>query len=206
MAAEHTRGKGTAASTQPSARAYLVALFVVYLLLLIWVVLWKLNVPWIGGDRAIKLVPFARTGEAGASAPVEVLVNLMIFIPLGVHVGLLAPARACWTAIGAAAGTSLALEATQYVLAVGRSDITDVLVNTAGGLIGLGVLALAQRRLQARTAKVMTRICSIGTAVTVLSAGLYLTSPWQPVHTHDVGSLSNLHAPGNRSPAAPRHG
>ena len=37
----------------------LVALFVIYLVLLVWTVLWKLNVPWIGGDTMIKLVPFA---------------------------------------------------------------------------------------------------------------------------------------------------
>ena len=35
------------------------------------------------------------------------------------------------------AGTSFLLETTQYVLAIGRSDITDVLTNTAGGLLGL---------------------------------------------------------------------
>ena len=34
------------------------------------------------------------------------------------------------------AGTSFLLETTQYVLAIGRSDITDVLTNTAGGLLG----------------------------------------------------------------------
>lgn len=45
----------------------LVALFVVYLVLLSWVVLWKLEVPYVGGGalRRIKLVPFAPTAEAG---------------------------------------------------------------------------------------------------------------------------------------------
>ena len=37
------------------------------------------------------------------------------------------------------AGTSFLLETMQYILAVGRSDITDVLTNTAGGLLGLAV-------------------------------------------------------------------
>ena len=31
----------------------------------------------------------------------------------------------------------------QYILAVGRSDITDVLTNTAGGLLGLAVYSLS---------------------------------------------------------------
>ena len=47
------------------------------------------------------------------------------------------------------AGASLGLEVAQYVLAVGSSDITDVVVNTAGGLAGIGLLALARRRLRA---------------------------------------------------------
>ena len=33
----------------------------------------------------------------------------------------------------------------QYILAVGRSDITDVLTNTAGGLLGLAVYSMAAR-------------------------------------------------------------
>ena len=43
------------------------------------------------------------------------------------------------------AGTSFLLETTQYVLAIGRSDITDVLTNTAGGLLGLIVYLMVVR-------------------------------------------------------------
>ena len=43
------------------------------------------------------------------------------------------------------AGTSFLLETTQYVLAIGRSDITDVLTNTAGGLLGLIVYLMVAR-------------------------------------------------------------
>lgn len=34
---------------------------------------------------------------------------------------------------------SFALECSQYVLAVGRFDITDLITNTTGGLVGIGV-------------------------------------------------------------------
>ena len=34
------------------------------------------------------------------------------------------------------AGISLLLEITQYILAIGSSDITDLITNTAGGLLG----------------------------------------------------------------------
>jgi glycopeptide antibiotics resistance protein len=183
-----------------AARRSLLPLFAVYLALLVWTVLWKLHVPWVGGDTMVKLVPFVRTSEAGASAPVEVAVNLVLFVPFGVYLGLLAPARP-WTAALALAGSSLALEVAQYVLAVGRSDTTDVVANTAGGLVGLGLLALARHGLAARTACVMLRVCAVATVLAVFAGGLYAVSPWRPVHVRDVGPLSRADAPGGPSDA-----
>jgi glycopeptide antibiotics resistance protein len=181
-------------------------LFAAYLVLLVWVVLWKLEAPWAGGDRNIKLVPFVRTRGAGASAPVEVAANLALFIPFGLYVGLLQPARRPASAIVpvavGAAGTSLALEVGQYVLAVGRSDTTDIVVNTVGALVGLGLYALARQRLGAGTVSALTRTCAVGTAFALLCAGLYLGSSSRIVHVRDVGPLSQVDGPGDRRPAA----
>ena len=149
--ARHLRYGTGGPGARSLARASLVALFVVYLLLLGWIVIWKLESPWVGGDRAIKLVPFLATGEAGASAPAEVFVNLVLFVPFGLYLGLLAPSRPWWRVATTVVGGSLALESTQYLLGVGRSDVTDVVVNLVGGLAGLGLLALAGVRLQRRT-------------------------------------------------------
>jgi glycopeptide antibiotics resistance protein len=81
------------------------------------------------------------------------------------------------------------------VLAVGRSDSTDVVVNTAGGLVGLGVAAVARHVSGAPAARAMTRACSVATAVALVVAGLYLASPWQPVHGRDVGPLARVDLP-----------
>src|SRR5690606_8718248 len=129
----------------PAQRALLCVLLAVYLVLLVWVVVWKLEVPHSGaaGTRLLKLVPFVSTAEYGSSAPREVLANLLLFTPLGLYLGLLTP-RGAWSRVaGAGAATSTALEAAQYALAVGSADTTDVIVNTAGGLAGLALLALA---------------------------------------------------------------
>ncbi|GAA1723449.1 hypothetical protein GCM10009809_19160 [Isoptericola hypogeus] len=160
-------------------RAALVAGLVVYLALLAWIVLWKLEVPWVGegAQRVVKLVPFAPTAGSGASAPGEVLVNLLLFVPVGLYLGLAAPAWPWWRSAAAVAGVSLVLEAAQYALAVGRSDATDVVVNTAGGLVGFGLLALARRGLGARAARVMTRVCSVVTVLALLASGLFVASP-----------------------------
>ena len=128
-------------------RKTLIALFVIYLALLVWVILWKAHLPFIGRDdmREIKLVPFVSGEGYGSSAPVELLVNLLLFVPLGMY---LAALRARLPAL-IVIGVSVALEIAQFVLATGSSDVTDVIVNTAGGLIGLGLFTALRPKLPA---------------------------------------------------------
>lgn len=171
--------------TQPAVpRGTLMASLVCYLLVLVWAVLWKFEVPHIGsgGLRVIKLVPFGADSDATASFPLEVAANLVLFLPLGLLLGLLVPrhwpARTLWWGVaGVSAAVSLALETAQFVLAVGVSDITDVLVNTAGGLAGLGALMLSRRAFGARAEPVMGRICVAGTALALITAIAVLVSP-----------------------------
>ncbi|PII85838.1 hypothetical protein BMH32_10870 [Leucobacter sp. OLJS4] len=178
-----TRAAGRPGRRSVSRNA-LVASLGVYLLVLTWAVLWKFEVPYIGagGLRVIKLVPFGADNDATASFPLEILANLVLFLPLGWHLGLLAPQRwskprALWVAAGASAAVSLLLETAQFVLAVGVSDVTDVLVNTAGGLAGLGILGLARRALGGRAAPVLGRSCVAGTALALVLAVAVLVSP-----------------------------
>jgi glycopeptide antibiotics resistance protein len=175
----------------------LVVLVVVYLVLLAWIVLWKLEVPYVGGGalRQIKLVPFAPSGGAGASAPFDIVANIVLFVPFGLYLGLLEPSWPWWKATGAVAGASLVLEVAQYVLAVGSSDVTDIVLNTAGGLAGIGLLALARRRLQARTATVMTRVSSIGTLLTLLAIGIFVASSLRYAPPRGVAVVSTHFVP-----------
>jgi len=196
--------KRLAASPRNLTKPRLVVLFVVYLILLGWLVLWKLDVPFVGGvQRVIKLVPFAPSGDEGASAPFEVVANFALFIPFGVYLGLLAPWWAWWKTAGTVAGASLATEVTQYVLGIGSSDITDIIVNTAGGLAGYGLLALAHRRFRESTPAVMTRVCSIGTVLAVLGSAVFIASPLQyapprdtPVRSAHSGDFGSASSPG----------
>ena len=153
-------------------------MFAVYLVLLAWTVLWKLHEPFIGRNdmREIKLVPFVASGGFGASAPFEVAMNLVIFVPFGVYLGMLAASWPVWRTLAASAACSVTLEAAQFLLASGSSDVTDVIVNTTGGLVGLGLIAVARRRLRARTAVVVTRFCVIGTALAVVLVGVHIAS------------------------------
>jgi len=172
---------GEHAGQRVGERAIVVVLFVVYLVLLTWLVLWKLEVPWIGEaallPRPVKLIPFLPSAEDGASKPLEVIANILLFVPFGIYLGLLAPRWQWWTAAGVFVGASLVLEVTQHLISIGSFDTTDLIVNTAGGLAGLGLLALARRRFRARTAAVMIRICSIGAVLSVLAIAIFIASP-----------------------------
>ena len=125
-------------------RALVVAVLVVYLVLLVWLVVWKLNEPFVGtaADRHLKLIPFVATSTAGASRPIEVIGNVLVFVPYGILLGLLRPSRP-WLSTAAIAATSCAFEIAQYVLAVGVTDTSDVIANTAGGALGLVLARLA---------------------------------------------------------------
>jgi len=158
-----------------------VVLFAVYLVLLAWTVVWKLDMPYVGAaallPRPIKLIPFLPSQDAGASAPVEVLANVLLFVPFGIYLGLIAPRWPWWGWTGVFLGTSLALEVAQHLLSTGSFDTTDVIVNAVGGLAGVALLALARRRLQARTTAVVTRVCVIGTVVSLVAIAIFVASP-----------------------------
>jgi hypothetical protein len=69
------------------------------------------------------------------------------------------------------------LELVQYVLAVGRSDLSDVVANTAGGVLGLALVGLVHLRLRDGTGTVMTRVCAAVTLLSVAAVGLFVASP-----------------------------
>ncbi len=162
-------------------RIALIVAFVVYLALLTWVVLWKLEAPWIGEAaglvRPIKLVPFAPSGDAGASAPAEMLINLVLFVPFGLFIGALAPIWSWWKAGVAALGASLLLETVQHLISTGSFDTTDLVVNTVGALLGWAIFLAVRRRAGERTAAVMTRVCVIVCALALTAVIAFVVSP-----------------------------
>ena len=80
-----------------------------------------------------------------AFIPALGLVNLLLFVPLGIYLAALGARYIPLMVVG----VSVALEIAQFVLATGSSDLTDVIVNAVGALIGLGLFALLRPRLPA---------------------------------------------------------
>ena len=116
----------------------------IYLILLTWLILFKLQLP-LGGwvpYRSLNLVPFGASLIVNGAVDVqEILYNGLVFLPFGLYLGMLQPRRSWWKNLLVMAGVSLAYETLQYLLAIGASDITDLLMNTAGGAVGLLVFS-----------------------------------------------------------------
>ena len=127
---------------------FVTILFLIYLALLVWIILFKLqfSISDLDKIRSINCIPFHYDKEIGAAFHLtEVLENFLIFVPMGIYLQMLMPKVKLYAKIMMIAGTSFLLETTQYVLAIGRSDITDVLTNTVGGLLGLIVYLMVAR-------------------------------------------------------------
>ena len=121
----------------------------VYLLVLVWVVLLKIHTGDFGdlvGRRSVNLVPFGGTGTGGLGSS-ELAVNVLAFVPLGVFAHLAARRRSVARVFLPVVAVSVGFELVQYVVGIGASDVTDVLTNSAGGLVGIGIAWLGLRLL-----------------------------------------------------------
>lgn len=114
--------------------------FALYLILLIWLVLFKLEprfwaLPQTG--RSLNLIPFgASMMQNGGISLSEIIYNALFFVPLGIYLSLLNITAKAWQGILIGLAISIACEAVQYLFKIGASDITDVLMNTLGTTIG----------------------------------------------------------------------
>lgn len=143
----------------------------IYILVLFWIILFKgqMSLEHLPHIRNINLIPFGEmlilNGEPNFN---EVFSNMLIFVPLGLYLAMLNFGRSQWVQILAAAVVSLVLETLQYVLAVGASDITDLLANTLGGVIGVGLYALCTMLFKGRADKILLIFATIATVIFII--------------------------------------
>ena len=118
------------------------ALFVVYLVLLIWLVLFKLklNLPLLFQDqqRSLNLLPFEAPAIVNGRINYgEMILNCVIFIPFGLLLNANFKKVSFLPKLAIIFAFSLLMELLQYIFAIGATDITDLITNTLGGFIGL---------------------------------------------------------------------
>lgn len=109
---------------------------VIYVLLLTWIIVFKfrLKLDDLKYIRSVNIIPFKSNGMVNGIR--EIFVNLVLFIPFGMYLEYLFKNKKI-SNIVIIILTSLCYEVLQYILHIGVSDITDIIMNTFGGVIGM---------------------------------------------------------------------
>ena len=95
---------------------------------------------WTGYDLTLD---YSRMFQKSGEGPAEIFSNIAVFVPFGFFLGewLASSNRTgSWRRVGlvtlAAFGLSLCIECLQLVLHVGFFEVTDLVMNTVGGVLG----------------------------------------------------------------------
>lgn len=111
-------------------------LFFIYFIFLTWIIIFKMETDLkdflnVTNYRIINLKPYAYMN------PIEVGLNILIFLPFGIYSSIIFNKTTTFTKILYGLFLSFLFETTQYVFAIGTSDITDLIDNTIGTIIGI---------------------------------------------------------------------
>ncbi len=127
-------------------------LIVIYLLVLIWILLFKFGVRFSYMEtRSVNLIPFSDflypTERTSLS---EFILNIIIFLPLGSYSGILFNRWSYTRKIFFFFSVSLIFEALQFILKIGAFDVTDIITNTFGGFVGLLIWLVIEKLFRKR--------------------------------------------------------
>lgn len=141
-------------------------LFAIYLFLIIWIILFKLSVSieQLPHFRSFNLIPFYYPNETTYQIK-EVLENMIIFIPFGLYLKTLNINSERTVFLGFL--LSLSLELSQYIFGIGASDITDLITNTIGVLVGVGLYYLLKKIFKETTNKIILALATITTILII---------------------------------------
>jgi glycopeptide antibiotics resistance protein len=157
-----------------SSKNLTLVLFVIYFALLAGVILFKINIPIYraGEMRKINLIPFSIAGnETGYLSWSETAQNIIVFVPLGIYFSMLFRKKSFVRKVLLIALVSAAFEVTQFILAIGITDITDVITNTSGGVIGIVLYFLLKKILKRKAHLFINAIALFVTAAALLYIG-----------------------------------
>ena len=152
-------------------------LFAVYLLILVWILLFKMSfsLDELYKSRSINLIPFMGSVIVNGRIYInEIIDNILVFIPLGIYICMLKEDCSILRKISVGFFISLGIEVLQFVLAIGATDITDLLGNTFGGIIGIGVFYLFSKVFKNKTNKIINTLALIVTILLVSMISILL--------------------------------
>ena len=155
-----------------SANKLTIVLLAIYLIVLFWILLFKLGVRFsYMENRQVNLIPFREALVINGKIDFgEIIMNVIIFVPLGLYAGVLFKKWNFLKNIFCFFLISLIVEGLQFILRVGAFDITDTITNTLGGVIGLTAFKAIQKVFQSsvKAQKSINIIAAVGTVLMIL--------------------------------------
>lgn len=149
----------------------------IYSTVLFWIIVLKLNISFTyKGTQNVNLIPFREpllyNGQIDYN---EIFLNILIFTPLGLYVGILFKKLRIARKIFSFFMVSLFCEVCQFILKIGAFDITDIINNTFGGIIGLMFFKVLEKAFNSpvKAQKLINIIATICTII-IVSTLLYL--------------------------------
>lgn len=172
--------------------------FIVYLLVLVWVITLKCNMEWpiyvsrmmMGGmsipERAEwSFCHFRFNGDGpfySKDAIEDMLVNVVLFLPVGMTLPMAFEKKKYLKAPLAAFGLSLAFEISQFFNTIGGFAYIDLITNTLGAIVGMIVLHFLLKVIKPDVARVILTVFTVifgiiviyGTVNTINNIHIYL--------------------------------
>ncbi|MDQ2753086.1 MAG: VanZ family protein [Bacteroidota bacterium] len=148
-------------------------LFAIYLIALFWILLFKLGVhfSYMGKIRSINLIPFSEPLILNGKTDFgEIILNILIFVPLGLYAGILFKQWSFGKKLFFFFLISLLIEGLQFILRLGASDVTDIITNTLGGIIGLMAFTAIEKvfKNSVKAQRFINIIAAIGSVLIIL--------------------------------------
>jgi glycopeptide antibiotics resistance protein len=143
-----------------------IVLFGIYLIALFWILLFKLGVQFsYMGNRSVNLIPFSDS-KIDVS---EIILNVVICVPLGIYAGVLFKRQTLGTKLSFCFLISSMFEVLQFILRVGAFDVTDIISNTLGGIIGVMIFKAVEKLFKnsVTAQKFINIIAAIGTVLMI---------------------------------------
>lgn len=148
-------------------------LFIIYLLALVWIIVFKMEFSFadINGMQNLNLDPYSAPARInGEVVYEEIYFNILAFLPFGLYLGILFKKWNVYQNILVFLLVSLSFETVQYIFAIGASDITDVINNVLGGIIGMVLFRLLNffMKNSHRAHKLINIFAAVGTVLVVI--------------------------------------
>ncbi len=143
-------------------------LFIIYMIALFWIIIFKFDIPFsnLGYMRSINLIPFSESLIINDKLDFrEMIKNAVIFLPLGIYLEILFKKYSTCRKIFFVFLISFICEVSQFILGVGASDITDIINNMIGGIIGIAIYKVIVKIIKndVKAQKIINVIATIGT-------------------------------------------